>query len=144
MKSADCSPEDRLVLALFSSASCRLALNDWDAHGLAAGSSGLSVPAIVPAHQLLAALVDVLPAGAAADAEEMTDRDCHVATAVNGQVSGRPVFCDQRSDEPLITATDRDVHTDSKARRLGGCVLCVINDRDVPSFAEEVGHDQQR
>jgi hypothetical protein len=63
-------------------------------------------PSIVPARQLLAALVDVLPAGAAADAEEMTDRDCHVATAVNGQVSGRPVFCDQRSDEPLITATD--------------------------------------
>jgi hypothetical protein len=52
--------------------------------GLAAGSSGLGVRAIVPAHQLLAALVDVLPTGAAADAEEMTDRDCPVATSVNG------------------------------------------------------------
>jgi hypothetical protein len=40
-----------------------------------------------PCAQLLTPLVDVIPAGGPANAEEMTNRDRHVATAVNGQVS---------------------------------------------------------
>ena len=66
-------------------------------------------PGIVPANQLLATVVDVVPACAAANAEEMTDRDCHVAAAVNRKVSTRAVLRDQRTDEALITPMDGTV-----------------------------------
>jgi hypothetical protein len=45
---------------------------------------------LILAYELLAPFVDVVPASAAADAEEMNDRDCHVAAAMNGQVSSSP------------------------------------------------------
>jgi hypothetical protein len=48
------------------------------------------------------------------------------------------------SDEPLITATDGTFTLIARHADWGGRLLCVINDRDVPSFAEEDGHDQQR
>ena len=39
----------------------------------------------------------------------ITLRDCHVAAAVNGQISTRAVLRDQRTDEALITAMDRTI-----------------------------------
>ena len=87
----------------------RLALNgDGFGHAVVSDSVGFS-SLVVPPDQLLAALVDVTPTRAAADAEEMTDRDCHVAAAVNRQVSTRIVLRDQRTDEALVTAVDGTV-----------------------------------
>jgi hypothetical protein len=104
---------------------------------------GLQQSLVVPPDQLLAPLEDVVPAGTAADAEEVSDRGCHVAAAVNRKFPPRAVSV-INSDEPLITATDGTFTLIARHADWGGRLLCVINDRDVPSLAEEDGHDQQR
>jgi hypothetical protein len=70
----------------------------------------------------------------------MTDRDCHVATAVNGQTSTRAVLRDQRTDEALITAMDGTVA--GVARHADRCWsrLRILQDRSAPVITKEDGH----
>ena len=84
------------------------------------------------------------PTSAAADAEEMTDRDCHVAAAVNRQVSTRTVLRDQQTDEALVTAVDGTVAEVARHAERCWCRLCILQDRSAPVLTEEDRHDQQR
>ena len=63
----------------------------------------------ISAYQFLATFVDVIPAGATADTEEVADRRCHVAAAVNWKITARAALRDQRADEALITMLDGKV-----------------------------------
>lgn len=97
-------------------------------------------PGIVPAHQLLTSLVNVIPARAAADTERMTDRRCHVAPAVNRQVSARAVLRDQRTDEALITAMYGAVAEVARYANRCWCRVSELQDRSAPMITEEDGH----
>jgi hypothetical protein len=70
----------------------------------------------------------------------MTNRRCHVAAAVNGQISAWAVLCDQRTDEALITVVDWTVaeiasHADRRWRRLR-----ILEDRSAPVVTEKDRH----
>jgi hypothetical protein len=142
MPATDGSAGDRLPLALTPSLfGNRLALDgNGFGHAVVSDAMGFEQPFVILPDQLLAALIDVIPASAAADAEEMTDRDCHVAAAVNGKVPARAVLRDQRSDEPLITAMDGTVaevaHNANRCRRR----LRILKDWSAPVVAEEDRH----
>jgi hypothetical protein len=97
---------------------------------------------LIPAYELLATCVDVVPTSAAADAEEVTDGGRHVAAAMNSKIPGRAILGDQRADEPLIVFLDGLFtliarHPDWRGR------LGMINDWGIPSFTEEGRPDQQ-
>jgi hypothetical protein len=74
----------------------------------------------------------------------MADRDRHVTAAVNGKIPAWTVLCDQWTDEVLITFLNGAFTLIARHADWGGRLLCVINDRGIPSLAEEDGHDQQR
>jgi hypothetical protein len=74
----------------------------------------------------------------------MADRDRHVTAAANGKVPAWAALCDQWTDEALIVFLDRAFTLVARHSDWGGRFPCMINDRGIPSFAEDDPHDQQR
>jgi hypothetical protein len=105
---------------------------------------GFEETGFAPSHKFLAAFIDVVPASAAIDAEKVTDRGCHVAAAMDSEIFRKPLLCDQWTEETLIVFLDGPFTLIARHTEWGGRLVCVINDRGIPSFAKKDRHDQQR
>jgi hypothetical protein len=86
---------------------------------------------------------DVVPSHTTAESKEMPDRRGHVAASMDSEVFRKSLLGDQRTNRALIVFLDGAFTLIARHADWGGRLLCVINDRGIPSFAEEDRHDQQ-